>query len=141
VYLVKKNRCFVIAFVAFMPVLVPPIGTAQSPPASVGASSGPMRGICVYYSDTFQGHILASGERYDKEALTAAHRTLPFGTMVKVTHLGNKKSVVVRINDRGPYGGSKARIIDITSRAAREIGMIKQGRARVQIEIIDPAKK
>ena len=140
-YLVKKNRCFVIAFVAFMPVLVPPIGTAQSPPASVGASSGPMGGICVYYSDTFQGHILASGERYDKEALTAAHRTLPFGTMVKVTNLGNNKSVVVRVNDRGPFGGSKAKIIEITSRAAKEIDMIKEGKVQVQIEVVESGKK
>ena len=60
-----------------------------------------MKGICVYYNDKFQGHIVASGEKYDKEALTAAHKTLPFGTMVKVTNLKNNKSVMVRVNDRG----------------------------------------
>ena len=84
---------------------------------------------------------MASGEKYDKEALAAAHKTLPFGTMVKVTNLGNNKSVVVRVNDRGPFGGSKAKIIEITSRAAKEIDMIKEGKVQVQIEVVESAKK
>ena len=137
----KKIGFSVIAFVVFMWVFVPLVGTAQSPPASAGASSGPIKGICVYYNDKFQGHVLASGEKYDKEALTAAHKTLPFGTMVKVTNLGNGKSVVVRVNDRGPHGGSKAKIIEITSRAAKEIDMIKEGKAQVQIEVVESGKK
>jgi rare lipoprotein A len=97
--------------------------------------------VGIYYNDKFQGHILASGEKYDKEAMTAAHKTLPFGTMVKVTNLGNNKSVVVRVNDRGPHGGSKAKIIEITSRAAREIDMIKKGKVEVQIEVVESGKK
>jgi rare lipoprotein A len=84
---------------------------------------------------------VASGEKYDKEALTAAHKTLAFGTMVKVTNLQNNKSVVVRVNDRGPHGGSKAKIIEITSRAAKEIDIIKEGKAQVQIEVVQSAKK
>jgi rare lipoprotein A len=100
-----------------------------------------MKGICVYYNDKFQGHVLASGGKYDKEALTAAHKTLPFGTMVKVTNLGNNKSVEVRVNDRGPHGGSKAKIIEITSRAAKEIDMIKKGKVEVQIEVVESGKK
>jgi rare lipoprotein A len=98
-------------------------------------SSGPQTGICVYYSDRFQGRPLASGEKYDKAAMTAAHKTLPFGTMVKITNLKNNKSVVVRVNDRGPHG-SKERIIEVTSRAAEELDMIKDGKVKVQIEVV-----
>jgi rare lipoprotein A len=73
--------------------------------------------------------------------LTAAHETLPFGTMVNVTILRNDKSVVVRDNDRGPHGGSKAKIIEITSRAAKEIDMIKKGKVEVQIRVAESGKK
>lgn len=139
--MIRKNSFSVIALVVFMWVFVPLVGTAQPTPVSPGASSGPIKGICVYYNDKFQGHVLASGEKYDKEALTAAHKTLPFGTMVKVTNLGNNKSVVVRVNDRGPHGGSKAKIIEITSRAAKEIDMIKKGKVEVQIEVVESGKK
>ncbi|MGA2517827.1 MAG: septal ring lytic transglycosylase RlpA family protein [Thermodesulfobacteriota bacterium] len=139
--MIRKNSFSVIALVVFMWVFVPLVGTAQPTPASPGASSGPIKGICVYYNDKFQGHVLASGEKYDKEALTAAHKTLPFGTMVKVTNLGNNKSVVVRVNDRSPHGGSKAKIIEITSRAAKEIDMIKKGKMEVQIEVVESGKK
>ena len=64
-------------------------------------------GIAIFYSDAMQGKAVASGEKYDKDALTAAHRTLPLGTMVKVTNLKNNKSVVVKVNDRGPHGSNK----------------------------------
>ena len=134
----NKRSSFVITLVVFMWILMPLAGVAQSP--SAGASSGPIKGICVYYNAT-QGHPVASGEKYDKDALAAAHKTLPFGTMVKVTNLKNNMSVVVRVNDRGPHGGSKAKIIEITSRAAKEIDMIKEGKAQVEIEVVESAKK
>lgn len=137
----KKSSFSIIAFVVFMWLFVPLVAAAQSQSASVGTGLPPMKGICVYYNDKFQGHPVASGEKYDKEALTAAHKTLPFGTMVKVTNLGNNKSVVVRVNDRGPHGGSKAKIIEISSRAAKEIDMIKEGKAKVQIEVVESGKK
>jgi len=137
----KKNSFSVIAVVVFMWVFVPLVAAAQSQSASAKAGSPPMKGICVYYNDNFQGHVVASGEKYDKEALTAAHKTLAFGTMVKVTNLRNNKSVVVRVNDRGPHGGSKTKIIEITSRAAKEIDMIKEGKAKVQIEVVESGKK
>jgi rare lipoprotein A len=136
-----KNSLFIIAFVVLLGAFVPLVGTAQSPPASIGATAEPVKGICVYYNDKFQGHVAASGEKYDKGALTAAHRTLPFGTMVKVTNLENNKSVVVRVNDRGPHGGSKAKIIEITSRAAKEIDMIKKGKVQCQIEVVESGKR
>ncbi len=136
-----KSSFFIIAFVVFLGAIVPLVGIAQSPPASIGASTEPIKGICVYYNDKFQGHMVASGEKYDKEALTAAHGTLPFGTMVNVTNLENNKSVVVRVNDRRRHARSKAKIIEITSRAAKEIGMIKKGKVQCQIEVVESGKK
>jgi rare lipoprotein A len=136
-----KNSLFIIAFVVFLGAIVPLAGTAQSPPASIGASTEPIKGFCVYYKDKFQGHVVASGEKYDKEALTAAHRTLPFGTMINVTNMENNKSVVVRVNDRSPHNGSKAKIIEITSRAAKEIDMIKKGKVKCQIEVVESGNK
>ena len=97
-------------------------------------------GTAVYYSDKLVGRPLTSGEKYDKNALTAAHRTLPLGTMVKVTNLKNNKSVVVRINDRGPHG-PKTEIIDVSGRAAQELDMVKDGRAKVKVEVVEAGKK
>ena len=97
-------------------------------------------GTAVYYSDKLVGRPLTSGEKYDKNALTAAHRTLPLGTIVKVTNLKNNKSVVVRINDRGPHG-PKTEIIDVSGRAAQELDMVKDGRAKVKVEVVEAAKK
>ena len=78
---------------------------------------------------------MASGEKYDKDALTAAHRALPLGTMVKVTNLKNNKSVVVKVNDRGPHGSNK-RIIDLSRRAAQELDMVQDGKAQVRVELV-----
>jgi rare lipoprotein A len=85
-------------------------------------------GIAAFYG----GGRTASGERTDPNGLTAAHRTLPFGTKVLVTHIHNRKSVVVRIVDRGPYG--RGRIIDLSRAAARELDMISAGTAMVSLE-------
>lgn len=78
---------------------------------------------------------LAGGGRFNPEAMTAAHRTLPIGTLVRVTHLTSRRSVVVRINDRGPY--SKGRIIDVSRAAARELRMINSGVAPVALEVVE----
>ena len=108
---------------------------AQTPAPSKAAAGATETGIAIFYSDAMQGKRVFSGEKYDKNALTAAHRTLPMGTMVKVTNLKNNKSVVVRINDRGPHG-SKTRIIDLSGRAAQELDMIKDGKAKVKLEVL-----
>ena len=93
-------------------------------------------GIASYYGDRFHGRTTASGEAYDKQGLTAAHRTLPFGTGVKVTNLDNNRSVHVVITDRGPYVGG--RIIDLSEAAARELGITEDdGVAPVRLEIYD----
>ncbi len=92
-------------------------------------------GLAAYYSSVFQGKKTASGERYDKDKLTGAHKTLTFGTKVKVTDLKNNKSVIIVINDRGPY--SKNRIIDLSYAAAQEIDLIKAGISPVRLEVIE----
>lgn len=88
-----------------------------------------------YYGDRFAGRPTASGERFNPEDLTAAHRTLPFGSLVEVTNVATGKSVVVKINDRGPFHGN--RDIDLSKAAAREIGMLPAGTAKVQLEVLD----
>jgi len=93
-------------------------------------------GLASYYGNKFEGRKTASGEIFSNSLLTAAHATLPFGTKVKVTCLANNRSVIVRINDRGPFP-SKKRIIDLSQKAARELGIIKKGVARVRIEIVE----
>jgi rare lipoprotein A len=89
-------------------------------------------GVCSYYSRSHNGHITAGGEKFDSNALTAAHRKYPMGTKLKVTNLDNDKSVVVKVNDRGPF--VKGRELSVTRRAAQELGFIKQGTAKVRIE-------
>jgi len=92
-------------------------------------------GLASWYGQEFQGRPTASGERFDMNDLTAAHRTLPFGTRVKVTNLENSRSVVVRVNDRGPH--KPERIIDLSYAAARQLGMIEAGTARVRLEVLE----
>ncbi|MVT07126.1 septal ring lytic transglycosylase RlpA family protein [Chitinophaga tropicalis] len=89
-------------------------------------------GKASYYADKFQGRKTASGETFRQGRLTAAHRSLPFGTKVKVTNIANGKSVKVRINDRGPF--AEGRIIDLSKKAAKRIGMVNTGVANVEIK-------
>lgn len=91
-------------------------------------------GVASWYGPGFHGKLTANGETYNQKAMTAAHKTLPLPTLVKVENLENGKSVVVRVNDRGPY--SKGRIIDLTEVAARRIGMIDKGTARVRVSVL-----
>ncbi|MEO1051341.1 MAG: septal ring lytic transglycosylase RlpA family protein [Bacteroidota bacterium] len=92
-------------------------------------------GKASYYADKFEGRATASGEKYKHSKPTAAHRTLPFGTKVKVTNLANNKSVVVKINDRGPY--VDGRVIDLSKSAAETLGFVNDGLAEVKIEVVD----
>ncbi|MFC1688344.1 septal ring lytic transglycosylase RlpA family protein [Pseudomonadota bacterium] len=97
--------------------------------------AGTDEGVASYYADSLDGNKTASGEPYDKNAMTAAHRTLPFGTQVKVTNLSNQKEVTVRINDRGPH--AKGRIIDVSGAAAKKLGLMDSGTAKVRITYTD----
>ena len=90
------------------------------------------RGVASYYGRRFHGRLTANGERFDMHAMTAAHKTLPFGTRLRITNPRNGKSVTVRINDRGPY--IAGREIDLSRGAAERIGMIQSGHASVEIE-------
>ena len=92
-------------------------------------------GMASYYPDKFHGRRTASGELYDKTKYTAAHRTLPFGTMVWVKNLKTEDSVQVRINDRGPH--VKGRIIDVSRVAAKDLQMIQAGKAKVEVWIVE----
>jgi rare lipoprotein A len=101
-------------------------------------SNGPLQvGIASWYGPGFHGRRTASGKIYNQYDLTAAHRTLPFGTPVRVTHLQSGASVDVRITDRGPFVGG--RIIDLSYAAARKIGLIQPGIGKVRLELLDPA--
>ena len=91
-------------------------------------------GLASWYGESFQGRRTASGEPFDYRKLTAAHRTLPFGTYVEVVRLDDDRRVVVRINDRGPF--VRGRIIDLSKAAAEKIGMIRAGVVKVRIRVI-----
>ena len=112
-------------------------GPASEPTIGItaGVFAGPARsqiGRASYYHSFFDGRTTANGERFSSQLMTAAHRTLDFGTRVRVTNLSNMKSVVVTINDRGPY--VSGRIIDLSRRAASTLGFVHQGVARVRVE-------
>src|SRR5450830_1982480 len=92
-------------------------------------------GTASYYGAKHHGKRTASGEPFNQNALTAAHRQLPFGTRVKVTNLNNDKSCVVRINDRGPH--TRGRLIDLSREAAAQLGMLQGGTAHVRIQSLD----
>lgn len=109
--------------------------TARTPPApSPGWSE---TGIASWYGNPYHGRPTSSGEIYDMEQMTGAHRTLPFGAIVRVTNLTNNKRVEVRINDRGPF--ASGRIVDLSRAAARSINMIGPGTARVRVELLSYA--
>ena len=99
-----------------------------------GGPSTLERGVASWYGPGFDGRMTASGERYDMHALTAAHRTLPFGTLLEVRNLDNGLTTQVRINDRGPF--KKDRILDLSLTAARAIGMVGPGTARVELRTL-----
>lgn len=102
-------------------------------------SSFSQSGKASWYGNKFHGRKTASGERYNMHAMTAAHRTLPIPSYAKVTNTRNGKSVIVRINDRGPFHGN--RVIDVSKAAAQKLGFINQGTAHVKIEQIVPGAK
>lgn len=105
-------------------------GTPESRPSQTSRQVG----LASYYADRFHGRRTASGERYHVKKLTAAHRRLPFGTVVRVTVLKTGASVTVRINDRGPF--VKGRIIDLSRAAAKEVGILRSGVAKVEVRVI-----
>ena len=112
--------------------------TPATTPAPAAAAGDVTTGKAAWYGKKFNGRKTASGQRFNAGLLTAASNTLPFGTMVKVTNLKNKKSVTVRINDRGPQQAD--RIIDVTRAAAARLGMLKSGIVDVELKVVGNAK-
>lgn len=112
------------------------LGLLSGTPSQAGAASGHAQsGNASYYHDRFHGRRTASGAAYNKNALSAAHKSLPLGSQVRVTDTRSGRSVVVQINDRGPYG--RGRVIDLSRAAAREIGLVNKGVAKVRLEVVD----
>jgi rare lipoprotein A len=109
--------------------------SALAPPkAAIAPRTDALHGIATWYGSVLNGHLTASGERFDMYAMTACHPTLPFGTLVRVVDPTTKRSVVVRINDRGIL--SQGRIIDLSYAAAQELKITKAGLAQVDVEVI-----
>lgn len=105
-------------------------GCVSTPPAAPFGEAAEI-GLASFYADRFHGRPTASGERYDRKALTAAHRRMPFGAVVQVTNLENGRSVRVRIIDRGPF--VRGRVIDMSYAAAAQLGMLRKGVVRVRV--------
>ena len=111
------------------------LDTFDPPIEAAPATTALGRGIASYYGRRFHGRRTASGERFDMNAMTAAHKTLPFGSLVEVTNPNTGKSVTVRINDRGPY--AHGRLIDLSRAAAEQIGLVSRGHGTVELALVD----
>ncbi len=114
---------------------VPPAPETPPPPPAPPQPVYRETGIASWYGREFQGRRTTSGEVFDMDGLSAAHRTLPLGTVISVTNLDNFRSITVRVNDRGPFAGN--RVLELSYGAARELGFASQGTARVRIEVMD----
>ena len=119
---------------------IKPSGSKNKTPVSLKTKSNVkhrkvIKGVSSFYAKDFHGKLTANGEVYDMYGLTAAHKTLPLNTIARVTNLENNKSLILRINDRGPY--IKGRILDCSYGAAKKLGFIEQGTTRVKIEVIE----
>jgi rare lipoprotein A len=138
----NKYTGMLIAAMFFTSCVPQPVYRSMSNPAiaqsgqATEKTTESITGTASYYADKFHGRKTANGEIFNMHDLTAAHKTLPFGTIVRVTNLGNNKSVKLRINDRGPF--VKDRIIDVSLAAAKELDMLGSGTAEVRIDIITP---
>jgi len=117
------ERVVMVAVVFFTLLAMAGVAAAQSE-----------QGVANFYNDSFQGKKTSSGEPYDKNGLTAAHKKLAYGTKVKVTNVANGKSVVVTVNDR--LGASSPAVIDVTRRAAEELDFVKSGKTTVKLEVV-----
>jgi rare lipoprotein A len=121
-----------------MPLVAAPVAApAESQPVEMEAETGTAigSGSASYYASKFHGRRTASGEAFDNGAMTAAHRSLPFGSLVRVTNPANGRSVVVRINDRGPF--SRGRLIDVSRAAAEELGIVARGHGTVELALLE----
>ena len=127
--------CAVAGLIALSPKTEARSPVSVDPPRTeVTPKEEPETGVASWYGEEFQGNTTANGEIYDLNGLTAAHPTLPFGTTVRVTNLNNRKNILLRINDRGPYIGQ--RLIDVSWAAAKRLGFVASGTTRVRVEVV-----
>ncbi|NDK54982.1 septal ring lytic transglycosylase RlpA family protein [Pontibacter fetidus] len=126
--MIYNRKCILLTVIIFLFIGIGQVTLAQD-------NTQTQTGAASWYGSKYHGRKTSSGERYNKNDMTAAHNTLPFGTKVKVTNLANNESVIVRINDRGPYVGK--RIIDVSEVAARKLDMHGAGVANVKVEVIE----
>jgi rare lipoprotein A len=122
-----------IRYAAISFLLIASVNSSNNNIKATSIAKLPVEGVASYYADQFHGRTTANGEIFDMNALTCAHPSLPFGTLLKITNLGNDKTVIVRVNDRGPY--VDAREIDLSLAAATQLGMISEGISPVKIEL------
>ena len=121
------------------PPVIKPAQTAHPvDPAKISTDKAYQIGVASYYGKKFHGRKTANGETFNMYKLTAAHRVLPLGTRIKVTHLDNGRWVEVRVNDRGPF--IEGRVLDLSFAAALELEMVKAGTAKIMIEIVEAVK-
>jgi len=131
----RRRRAPFFAGLAVAALICSAPGVAETPAADVTEAAETVgQGEASYYGKEHAGKRTANGERFNPGALTAAHRTLPFGSKIRVTNQSNGKSVIVRINDRGPF--TKRRIVDVSLAAANEIQMVRAGKASVKLELL-----
>ena len=128
----------VVARTSQAPAPAPAAPAAPTPDRLSGSVGETQTGLAAYYSQRLQGRRTASGARFDNGAMTTAHQTLPFGTKVRVTNTKNGKSVVLRVNDRGPT--QPKRILDVSQAAAQRLGIVRAGLAEVKLEVVEAAK-
>lgn len=119
-------------------VIVPALPAAASTPFAAAVTAA-FEGLVSFYGNEFSGRRTSNGERFDPSLFTMAHRSLPFGTLVRVTNLFNNKSVVVRVNDRGPFTGG--RVGDLSAGAAAMLDMARAGVVRARLEVLNAAEK
>jgi len=122
---------------AAAPAAQPAVPAPAASPAPAAPAAGTEQGKLAWYGSKFAGRKTASGQLYDPNALTMAHKTLPFGTKVKVTNLANKRSVVLRVNDRGPTQAD--RIGDVSLAAAKQLGMVRAGVIDAELAVVAAA--
>ena len=137
----RRPRTHRVALALLSVVLLSACASRSAPAATVDTPRGVLdvrQGLASYYGPGFHGKRTASGIPFDQEAMVAAHPTYPFGTVVRVTNLANKRHVVVRVVDRGPAKGPRAEgvVIDLSSGAASDLRFLRRGRTRVRLEVL-----
>ena len=126
-------RCIICTLVTALSLVITPITNAEA------ATTQILTGSASWYGPKFHGRLTANGERFNMDDLTAAHRTLPFNTCVRVTDDATGKAVMVRINDRGPFHGN--RVIDLSRDAAKKIGLMSRGVGNVKMEVFEASEE